>query len=166
MYFSELKGKVVIVTGGNKGIGKEIALEFSKLGSSVIILGRDSKSLKATKNLLDKNSHGNLYFQLDINNINKINECIDEIFEIYNRIDILVNNAGINIAKEAFEVTEEDWDSVLDTNLKSLFFISKAVGKKMKMTGGGKIINMASQMSYVGYVKRAAYGSSKGAYYS
>ena len=162
MYFSELKGKVVIVTGGNKGIGKEIALEFSKLGSSVIILGRDSKSLKATKNLLDKNSHGNLYFQLDINNINKINECIDEIFGIYNRIDILVNNAGINIAKEAFEVTEEDWDSVLDTNLKSLFFISKAVGKKMKMTGGGKIINMASQMSYVGYVKRAAYGSSKG----
>lgn len=162
MYFSEMKDKVVVITGGNSGIGREIALEFSKLGSKVIAIGRNIKSLEETKMLLDENGEENAVVQLDISNIEKMKKEINNIFQKYGRIDVLVNNAGINISKDAFDVSEDDWDKVLDINLKAMFFISQAVGEKMKETGGGRIINMASQMSFVGYVKRAAYGSSKG----
>jgi NAD(P)-dependent dehydrogenase (short-subunit alcohol dehydrogenase family) len=78
------------------------------------------------------------------------------------RIDVWVNNAGINIAKPTLEVTEEDWDRVLDTNLKGTFFACQRAGEVMIRQGGGKIINIASQMAFVGYYKRAAYCSSKG----
>lgn len=161
-YFSDIKGKVVIVTGGSKGIGKEIALEYSKLGAKVVIIGRNIDDLNNVKQELDRNSENNLVIQVDLNDVSALNKKVDDIYEKYKSIDILVNNAGINITKDAFEITEEDWDRVLDTNLKASFFMCQAVGKKMKENNGGKIINMASQMSFVGYVKRAAYGSSKG----
>lgn len=161
-YFTELKDKVVIITGGSKGIGKEIALEFSKLGAKVVIIGRNAEDLESTKKELDCYSQENMAIKLDINDVSALNIKIDKIYEEYGQIDVLVNNAGINIAKDAFDITEEDWDKVLDTNLKASFFMCQAAGKKMKENGGGRIINMASQMSFVGYIKRAAYGSSKG----
>lgn len=162
MYFSEMEGKVVVVTGGNSGIGREIALEFSKLGSKVIAIGRNMDSLEKTKSLLDKNGEESSIIQLDISNIEEMRNKVENIYTKYNKIDVLINSAGINITKDAFDVTEEDWDKVLDTNLKAMFFMSQAVGEIMKENGGGKIINLASQMSFIGYVKRAAYGSSKG----
>lgn len=161
-YFSDIKNKVVIVTGGSKGIGKEIALEYSRLGAKVVIIGRNIDDLNRVKKELDEYSKENLAVNLDINDVIALNQKVDEIYQKYKAIDILVNNAGINITKDAFEITEEDWDTVLDTNLKATFFMCQAVGRKMKEKNGGKIINMASQMSFVGYVKRAAYGSSKG----
>lgn len=161
-YFSDIKNKVVIVTGGSKGIGKEIALEYSRLGAKVVIIGRNIDDLNRVKKELDEYSKENLAVNLDINDVKALNQKVDEIYQKYKAIDILVNNAGINITKDAFEITEEDWDTVLDTNLKATFFMCQAVGRKMKEKNGGKIINMASQMSFVGYVKRAAYGSSKG----
>lgn len=161
-YFSDIKNKVVIVTGGSKGIGKEIALEYSRLGAKVVIIGRNIDDLNRVKKELDEYSKENLAVNLDINDVIVLNQKVDEIYQKYKAIDILVNNAGINITKDAFEITEEDWDTVLDTNLKATFFMCQAVGRKMKEKNGGKIINMASQMSFVGYVKRAAYGSSKG----
>ena len=161
-YFSDIKNKVVIVTGGSKGIGKEIALEYSRLGAKVVIIGRNIDDLNRVKKELDEYSKENLAVNLDINDVIALNQKVDEIYQKYKAIDILVNNAGINITKDAFEITEEDWDTVLDTNLKATFFMCQAVGRKMKEKNGGRIINMASQMSFVGYVKRAAYGSSKG----
>lgn len=161
-YFSDIKNKVVIVTGGSKGIGKEIALEYSRLGAKVVIIGRNIDDLNRVKKELDEYSKENLAVNLDINDVIVLNQKVDEIYQKYKAIDILVNNAGINITKDAFEITEEDWDTVLDTNLKATFFMCQAVGRKMKEKNGGRIINMASQMSFVGYVKRAAYGSSKG----
>lgn len=161
-YFSDIKNKVVIVTGGSKGIGREIAIEFSKLGAHVVIIGRNMNDLENTKEQLDQYSDDNLIVQLDINDVAAINEKVDEIHTKYNSIDILINNAGINITKDAFDLTEDDWDKVLDTNLKATFFMCQAVGRKMKDSNGGKVINMASQVSFVGYYQRAAYGSSKG----
>jgi 2-deoxy-D-gluconate 3-dehydrogenase len=161
-YFSDLQNKTVIVTGGNKGIGKGIALSFAKARANVVIVGRDKESLNSTLTELNAFGGTNKAIQLDINDISGVREIVDEVANKYEAIDILVNNAGINIAKPAFEVTEEDWDQVLDINLKAAFFFSQSVAKHMKKQGGGRIINIASQMAFVGYIKRAAYCSSKG----
>ena len=120
-YFSDIKNKVVIVTGGSKGIGKEIALEYSRLGAKVVIIGRNIDDLNKVKKELDEYSKENLAVNLDINDVKALNQKVDEIYQKYKAIDILVNNAGINITKDAFEITEEDWDTVLDTNLKATF---------------------------------------------
>jgi NAD(P)-dependent dehydrogenase (short-subunit alcohol dehydrogenase family) len=94
--------------------------------------------------------------------INDLYNIINQILKTYKKIDILVNNAGINITKPALEIEESDWDKVLDTNLKSLFFISKFIAKNMIEQSKGKIVNMASQVGFVGYFNRSSYASSKG----
>ncbi|WP_080871995.1 SDR family NAD(P)-dependent oxidoreductase [Oceanobacillus timonensis] len=163
MNFSEFKNKTVIVTGGSKGIGKDIALSFAKSGANVIVTGRNKEHLNHFLPELEAFNGNHKTIAADVNHIQKMREIIDEIAMEYGTIDILVNNAGANIAKPALEVSEEDWDTVLDTNLKSVFFLCQAVGKHMmEQNKKGRIINIASQMSFVGYFKRAAYCSSKG----
>lgn len=161
-YFSDLQNKTVIVTGGSKGIGKNIALSFAELGANVIIMGRNEKDLNQTLSELNEFPGKNQAMQVDVNDIAYVREVVDTIVHEYGSIDILVNNAGVNIAKPALEVTEQDWDQVLDTNLKATFFFSQAVAQHMIEQKSGRIINIASQMSFVGYIKRAAYCSSKG----
>jgi NAD(P)-dependent dehydrogenase (short-subunit alcohol dehydrogenase family) len=161
-YFTELRGQKVIVTGGSKGIGKDIALSFAKLGAKVIITGRDESALSTTADQLKELQSECSYIVCDMQDVKNIYEMVDEAYIRNNGIDVLVNNAGINIPKPAMEVTEDDWDRVLDTNLKGVFFCSQRVGKYMIPQKKGKIINIVSQMAFVGYVKRAAYCSSKG----
>lgn len=162
-YFSELKEKKVLVVGGSKGIGRDIALAFSKLGADVVITGRNEHDLSKTTEELKVFNPNCSYLTADIQNVNEIYNMVDSAFSRMGRIDILINNAGINIPKPALEVTEEDWDRVLDTNLKGTFFCSQRVGKHMiEKRTAGKIINIVSQMAFVGYIKRAAYCSSKG----
>lgn len=162
-YFTELKGKKVIVVGGSKGIGKDIAIAFAQLGSYVLITGRNEADLRETVELLGQFNPNCSYLTGDIQNVNQIYEMIDQAYSRLGCIDVLVNNAGINIAKPALEVSEEDWDRVLDTNLKGTFFCTQRAGKYMIEQGtAGKIINIVSQMAFVGYIKRAAYCSSKG----
>lgn len=162
-YFSDLQNKTVIVTGGSKGIGKDIALSFAKLHSNVIILGRSKDALNQTRLELQEFQGRHKAYQVDVNDITGVRNLVNEVAREFGSIDVLVNNAGINISKPALEVTEEDWDQVLDTNLKATFFFSQAVARHMiDRQKGGRIINIASQMSFVGYVKRAAYCSSKG----
>ncbi|MGN6759551.1 MAG: SDR family NAD(P)-dependent oxidoreductase, partial [Thermomicrobiales bacterium] len=103
-----------------------------------------------------------LVLPLDLLQLDTIGAMVDQAVAHFGRIDILVNNAGINIQRMALDVTEDDWDKVLDVNLKGLFFTSQAVARVMVRQGtGGKIVNIASQMGVVGYIKRAAYCSSK-----
>lgn len=161
-HFADLKGKSVLVTGGSKGIGRSIALAFANLGANVTIIGRDRDNLEATRKELVAVSSGCSAIQADLSYIQEIRRAVDMTAEHNGSINVLVNNAGINIAKPAFEVAEEDWDKVLDLNLKSAFFMCQAAGSHMKRDGGGKIINIASQMAFVGYYNRAAYCSSKG----
>ncbi|WP_134704609.1 SDR family NAD(P)-dependent oxidoreductase [Ammoniphilus sp. YIM 78166] len=161
--FADLKGKKVIVVGGSKGIGKDIAVSFSRLGSDVLITGRNEKDLQGTTEELRQHNPNCSYLIGDIQHVNEIYEMIDQAHSRLGRIDVLVNNAGVNIAKPALDVSEEDWDRVLDTNLKGTFFCSQRAGKHMIEQGiAGKIINIVSQMAFVGYIKRAAYCSSKG----
>ncbi|RJS64023.1 SDR family NAD(P)-dependent oxidoreductase [Priestia filamentosa] len=161
-HFDELKGKKVLITGGSKGIGKDIALEFSKLGADTVIIGRNEEDLVSTTNELKQIHSGSFYLKTDMQNTSNVYDMVDEAVSTLGGIDILVNNAGVNIPKPALEVTEEDWDQVIDTNLKGTFFCAQRVGKYMIEQGGGRIINMVSQMAFVGYIKRSAYCSSKG----
>lgn len=161
-YFSELTGQKVLVTGGNKGIGKDIALAFAKLGADVVIAGRDEATLiSAVEELRSCNSKCS-FVKADMLQVESIRNMVDFAQEYLGGLDVVVNNAGINIPKPALEVTEEDWDRVLDTNLKGTFFCAQQAGKYMIPKNKGKIINIVSQMAFVGYVKRSAYCSSKG----
>src|SRR5699024_5161304 len=137
-------------------------LSFAEHGSMVIIIGRDEDALsKVTKELKQFNSLCS-YIVADISKTKEIDILFDKIHKIVDKIDILINNAGINIAKPALDITENDWDNVHNINLKSLFFCSKKVATNMISHKCGKIINIASQMAFVGYWNRSAYCASKG----
>lgn len=161
-YFAELAHKTVVVTGGSRGVGKDIALTFAKLGANVAISGRDEQTLNATLSELHIHNKSCIAVPGDLSRISEVKTLIETAAEEFGTIDVLVNNAGINIAKPALEVTEEDWDTVLDLNLKTAFFASQAAAPYMISQKSGRIINIASQMAFVGYIKRAAYCSSKG----
>lgn len=161
-YFSELKDKTVVITGSSKGIGKDIALTFAKLEANVVISGRYEASLEAVLKEMHKYNPKCIAVAGDLSNISEVRNLIEKAASQFGTIDVLVNSAGVNIAKMAMEVTEEDWDTVLDLNLKTAFFASQAAAKYMLKQNNGRIINIASQMAFVGYVKRAAYCASKG----
>lgn len=157
-----LNGKVAIVTGASRGIGKEIAIALAKAGADVALIARNEQELNSVAKEINHLGREALCVPMDLTMVDRMADKIGQIFQHFGRIDILVNNAGINIPKPALEVTEEDWDKVLDINLKSTFFLCKSVAKYMIPSNRGKIINMSSQMAFVGYYKRSAYSSSKG----
>lgn len=157
-----LNGKVAIVTGASRGIGKEVAIALAKAGSDLALIARNEEELDVVAEEIRKLGRKALSVPMDLLEIGLMDERIQQIHQYFGKIDILVNNAGINIPKPALDVTEEDWDKVLDINLKSTFFLCKSVAKYMIPNNKGKIINMSSQMAFVGYYKRSAYSSSKG----
>lgn len=161
-YFKELENKTVIVTGGSKGIGKSIALTFAQLKANVVISGRNKRALEETLRELHEFNDKCIAVAGDLSNIDEVRHLVDSAASKFGSVDVLVNNAGVNIAKPALNVTEEDWDTVLDLNLKTAFFASQTAAKYMIAQKSGRIINIASQMAFVGYIKRAAYCSSKG----
>jgi NAD(P)-dependent dehydrogenase (short-subunit alcohol dehydrogenase family) len=160
--FQELKGQKVIVTGGSKGIGKDIAISFAKHGADVVITGRDQSSLTSAVDKLKGYNPNCSHVAADMQQVQSVQEMVDEAVSRLGGLDVVVNNAGINIPKPAMDVTEEDWDRIIDTNLKGTFFCAQRAGKYMIPNKRGKIINIVSQMAFVGYVKRSAYCSSKG----
>lgn len=160
--FSDLENKSVIVTGGSRGIGRDIAISFAKNGAKVLIVGRNGESLQQTVEELKKINRDSFYVSADLNKVSEITRMTEAAVDYMGSIDVLINNAGINRAKPALDVTEEDWDLTLDTNLKAAFFCSQKAAEYMIPNNFGKIVNIASQMAFVGYYKRAAYCASKG----
>lgn len=158
-----LDGKVVIVTGAGSGIGKAIAIAVAEAGADCVPCELPEKmaSLGSVCDEIQKIGRRSLPLPLRLPDIKSIEAMVTTAIEKMGRIDILVNNAGVNIPRDALEVTEEEWDVVLDVNLKGLFFLSQRVARRMKETGGGKIVNISSQNGVIGYYKRAAYCSSK-----
>jgi 2-deoxy-D-gluconate 3-dehydrogenase len=150
------------VTGGGKGIGREIALAFAEHGANVVIVGRNERDLAETTQALKKHQTQCGYITGDLSAVDEVQRVVDYAAAELGTIDILINNAGINIAKPALEVTEEDWDRIQDINLKGAFFCSQTAAKIMVPKKAGKIVNIASQMAFVGYFNRAAYCASKG----
>ena len=159
----DLTGKVAVVTGAGRGMGYHIALALARYGADLVICSRTVSELEKLGGEIKESGRRVFITQMDIRNISDIDAMVKDAVSYFGHIDILINNAGINRPQKAEEVTEENWDSVMDTNLKGLFFCAQAVGKVMIKQKKGKIINVSSQAGSVGLLQRAAYCSSKGA---
>lgn len=158
-----MKDCSVLVTGGSKGIGYHSALAFAENGSKVAVLARDGKDIQEAVRLLRKTGNENIVgIQGDISNQEENKQILQKVVTAFGSVDVLVNSAGINRPKSTLEITEEDWDQILDINLKGAFFLSQEVCNQMVQQKSGKIINISSQMGHVGYYGRTAYCASKG----
>ena len=157
-----VKGKVALLTGGSKGLGLAMADGLARFGADLAIVSRNRDEVEQAAATL--RSHGGkvIALQGDVTRPKEVEEFVRETVHVFGRIDVLVNNAGMNIRKPALEVTEEDWDRVLDTNLKGAFLTAQAVGRVMIEQRAGKIINVSSIFGSVGLAQLAAYCSSKG----
>ncbi len=159
----DLSGSVALVTGGGSGLGRAIAQALARHGADVAVTELPGKGGLAdeTVGLVKAAGRRAHAIPLDVTDLGSIDGLVPAVVASLGRLDILVNNAGLNIQRLALEVTEADWDRVVDVNLKGLFFCSQAAGRHMVAHGGGRIVNIASQMGLVGYWRRAAYCSSK-----
>ena len=155
----DLTGKVAVVTGANTGIGQGVALALAAAGADVAALGRSSAD--ETAKAVEALGRRCLHVSADLSSIEPIDRILVEVEAGLGPIDILVNNAGIIRRSDAVDFTEADWDQVVDTNLKSAFFLSQAIGRQMISRGGGKIINIASMLSFQGGMRVASYTASK-----
>lgn len=160
-----LKNKVALVTGARRGIGRGIALTLAKAGAKVIVTDIDEKECKVVVEEIKKAGGEAIAKKVDVTNKKEIDEAIKAAVEKFGKLDILVNNAGICPLKPFLEITEEDWDRVLDINLKGYFLCAQAAAKEMKKQKWGRIINIASvamgQMG-VGMANIVHYVASKG----
>lgn len=157
-------GKVCLVTGGGSGLGKAMAQGLAHFGADVIITEISSKmevGQQVAEEITGETGKKVICLPLNLPDLTSIDRMVGQAVEQMGRVDVLVNNAGVQVAKSALEVTEVDWDIVLDTNLKGAFFTSQRVAKEMVKQKSGRIINIASQNGMVGYYKRAAYCSAK-----
>jgi len=146
----DLTGNVALVTGGGRGIGRALAKGLAQFGCDVAVVDIDPKGQKSVVNDIRKQGKRCLFLAADITDPKIIQGAVEEILAKFRRIDILVNNAGVDIRKPALEVTEKEWDLIVDTNMKGSFFTSQAVAKSMAKRRQGKIINIASVMGLVG----------------
>lgn len=157
-------GKVCLVTGGGSGLGKAMAQGLAHFGADIIITEISSKmelGQQVAQEIAGETGKKVICLPLNLPDLTSIDQMVSQAVEQMGRVDVLVNNAGVQVAKYALEVTEADWDIVLDTNLKGAFFTSQRVAKEMIKQKSGRIINIASQNGVIGYYKRAAYCSAK-----
>ncbi len=158
----KLAGKVAIITGASRGIGREIALVFAKEGAEVVLTARNADSLQSVADeIAALGGRPATVFALDVKNAAKIDELLDKILDKCKRVDILVNNAGVTKDGLFVRMSEADWDEVLETNLKGTFLCMRAVSKVMMRQRSGKIINMASVIGITGNAGQANYAASK-----
>lgn len=158
-----LSGKVAVVTGGGKGIGRSIAEAFAGRGADVQILDMDQEAGEEVVQEIQKNGGEASFHKVNVADQRQVMDSFNEIFSKQEQLDILVNNAGIAHVGTLEETTEEDLDRIYSVNVKGVYNCALAGVKKMKQSGGGVILNMASVVSVVGIPDRFAYSMSKGA---
>lgn len=161
MYAIDLTGKAALVTGASRGLGRAVALALADAGADVAVAARDEAALHELAAEIRERGRRALSIPADLTRLPEIEAMVSKVTSGLGALDILVNNAGLNVPQMAFDVTEDAWDRVMTLNTKSLFFCCQAAGRVMRENGGGRIINMASQMGLVGFYKRAAYCASK-----
>ena len=155
----DLSGQTAIVTGANTGIGQAIALSLAAAGADIAAVGRTPAQETVEKvRALGRQAQ---IVSADLSSIEPVQRVVDETLEKLGRLDTLVNNAGIIRRADSLDFTEEDWDAVIDTNLKTTFFLCQAAGRHMLAQGAGKIINIASLLSFQGGIRVPSYTASK-----
>ncbi|GGA33937.1 SDR family NAD(P)-dependent oxidoreductase [Paenibacillus physcomitrellae] len=160
----DLSGKVAVVTGGGRGIGLSIAEGLAQAGADVALIARtEAEVVNAANQIHQATGRRTVGISCDINDKNSIDSAVRQILDQFGQIDILVNNAGTTVRQTVFDLTEEEWDFVVDTNFKSVFLMSKAVGKHMVERQSGRIVNIASVASELTLSFSSAYGPSKAA---
>ncbi|RZF64994.1 2-dehydro-3-deoxy-D-gluconate 5-dehydrogenase KduD [Sphingomonas populi] len=155
----DLTGKVAVVTGANTGIGQAIALALAEAGADIAAVGRSpcDETVAAVQALGRKA----VFVAADLSSIAPVGDIVEQTVAELGGLDILVNNAGIIRRADSVDFTEADWDAVIDTNLKSVFFLCQAAGKHMIRQGRGKIINIASMLTFQGGIRVPSYTASK-----
>ncbi len=158
----DLTGKVAIVTGTSRGLGQYMARALARAGGDIVMTSRTLSSLGAFKAEIESLGRKALPLELDVRDKDSIERMAARAVEVFGKIDILVNNAGCNVRKPALEVTWDDWNLVLDTNLRGTFFEAQAVGRHMVERRYGRIINIGSVTCVAGYAGLGPYCASRG----
>ncbi len=158
----DLTRKVALVTGTSRGLGQYMGRALAKAGADLVITSRTLDSLKPFQEEIESLGRKAFAVELDVTNQESITSAVDSAVSHYGKIDILVNNAGCNRRKPALEVTWDDWNFVLDANLRGTFFVSQAVAKHMIEKQYGRIINIGSVTCVAGYAGLAPYCASRG----
>ena len=160
----QLTEKIAVVTGAGRGIGRALAIGLAEAGADVALLGRTEEDLKDTAAAINDIGRKALVLPTDVTKREQIHKTIEYVKSEWGTIDILVNNAGMNIRSKAFEATDEEWQTIMDTNLKSAFMMSQEAGKIMKdQASGGKMINIASVAGHVALRTGVVYAATKAA---
>jgi 2-deoxy-D-gluconate 3-dehydrogenase len=154
-----LEGKTALVTGANKGLGQGIALALAAAGADIAAVSSSGADDTAAK--VQALGRHFVHVQADLTSLEPIPRIIEETLATLGRLDILVNNAGMIRRADAVDFSEADWDAVIDLNLKSAFFLCQAAGRHFIAQGGGKIINIASMLSFQGGIRVPSYTASK-----
>jgi NAD(P)-dependent dehydrogenase (short-subunit alcohol dehydrogenase family) len=158
----ELKGRTVLVTGGSKGIGRELSRALASAGARVIVASRSDADVRETVSDIQWSGGSAHPAPLDVTNAASISHAFDAVVREFGRLDVLVNCAGRVSVQDAHQMTEIEWDAVVDTNLKGAFLCCREAGKIMIAQGRGKIVNIASALGLTGLEGRSAYCASKG----
>jgi NAD(P)-dependent dehydrogenase (short-subunit alcohol dehydrogenase family) len=158
----DLTGKVAIVTGASRGLGQTFARALARAGADLVITSRTLDSLTSFQAEVESMGRRAVPLALDVRNEDSIRRMAGAAAAAYPRLDILVNNAGCNVRKPAADVTWDDWNLVLETNLRGAFFVAQSVARHMIPHGRGRIINIGSLTSVMGYAGLGPYGASRG----
>lgn len=160
-YF-DLSGKTAIVTGTSRGLGQYLARALARAGADLVITSRNPESLEPFKQEIEEIGRRAVPLRLDVRDYDSIQKMAEEAYSAFGKIDILVNNAGCNVRKDSFDITWDDWNLVLDTNLRGTFFTTQAIARGMVPQKYGRIINIGSVTSVFGYAGLAPYCASRG----
>lgn len=160
--FFDLTGQMALVTGASRGLGQYFARALARAGADLVLTARDASTLAPFAQQMEALGRRVVCLPLDVRDHASIQAMAEAAQKACGQIHILVNNAGCNIRKPALEVSWEDWNTVLDTNLRGTFFVAQAIARGMIAHGYGRIINIGSVTCVAGYAGLAAYGASRG----
>jgi NAD(P)-dependent dehydrogenase (short-subunit alcohol dehydrogenase family) len=158
----DLSGQIALITGTSRGLGQYFARALARAGADIAMTSRDRSTLADFAKEIGSLGRQTFSTELDVRDHASIQRAVASIEEHFGKIDILVNNAGCNIRKPALDVSWDDWNTILDTNLRGAFFVAQAVARGMIQRGYGRIINIGSVTSVAGFAGLAPYGASRG----
>ncbi|MGH9511419.1 MAG: SDR family NAD(P)-dependent oxidoreductase [Terriglobales bacterium] len=158
----DLQGYVAIVTGASRGIGQQMARALATAGADLVLTSRDRKRLVLFESEIKSLGRRVISLDLDVRDFESITQMAANAEDVFGHLDILINNAGCNIRKPALDVTWNDWNVILETNLRGSFFVAQEVARRMIEHRYGRIINIGSVTSVAGFAGLAPYGASRG----